>query len=383
MEFKVYDQTIHYSDGIEEFAKYYSKFEEMKRNAINHIIKIVGFRDVTVNDVRAYLDDDAKKVAGDLVGKDIYDCTYSDLEKENDAFQKLDQVQEEMDAYISKVKRYTENQRAKLYDAAADNAAASVQGGPSFGILTSSIPTAMAYSAVGAMNANHQLNKAKRKFQESANSIDVETNNTRETLISNYKRDVLNESLVNIILDFYKILFTTYIFILEKNNKIKPVIQSLNEKRAYEMLESIDYVEDKKKLFAKSLEQYPFEYYIYYKAFELGLYNDDFTNILETLGVQTAIIENFKYSGYFKGPYKISKIETFEKASEKQNKFISLVSGIDQESILKDELSYYANELINEYKRVLNEIKKSINIDYSNSQYSILSLKTDSVNNFV
>ena len=66
------------------------------------------------------------------------------------------------------------------------------------------------------------------------------------------------------------------------------------------MLESIDYVEDKKKLIIKSLELYPFEYYLYYKAFQLGLYNEDLTNILKTLDVQTAINENFKDSRFFK-----------------------------------------------------------------------------------
>ena len=123
---------------------------------------------------------------------------------------------------------------------------------------------------------------------------------TKRSLISKFKSNVLNKDFFTIILDFYKILFTTYIFILEENNKLEPVIQSLSEKRAYEMLESIDYVEDKKKLIIKSLELYPFEYYLYYKAFQLGLYNEDLTNILKTLDVQTAINENFKDSRFFK-----------------------------------------------------------------------------------
>lgn len=150
------------------------------------------------------------------------------------------------------------------------------------------------------MDADRQLNKAKRKFQESVNNINFETDSTKRSLISKFKSNVLNKDLLTIILDFYKILFTTYIFILEENNKLEPVIQSLSEKRAYEMLESIDYVEDKKKLIIKSLELYPFEYYLYYKAFQLGLYNEDLTNILKTLDVQTAIIENFKDSRFFK-----------------------------------------------------------------------------------
>ena len=150
------------------------------------------------------------------------------------------------------------------------------------------------------MDADRQLNKAKRKFQESVNNINFETDSTKRSLISKFKSNVLNKDLLTIILDFYKILFTTYIFILEENNKLDPVIQSLSEKRAYEMLESIDYVEDKKKLIIKSLELYPFEYYLYYKAFQLGLYNEDLTNILKTLDVQTAIIENFKDSRFFK-----------------------------------------------------------------------------------
>lgn len=150
------------------------------------------------------------------------------------------------------------------------------------------------------MDADRQLNKAKRKFQESVNNINFETDSTKRSLISKFKSNELNKDLLTIILDFYKILFTTYIFILEENNKLEPVIQSLSEKRAYEMLESIDYVEDKKKLIIKSLELYPFEYYLYYKAFQLGLYNEDLTNILKTLDVQTAIIENFKDSRFFK-----------------------------------------------------------------------------------
>ena len=150
------------------------------------------------------------------------------------------------------------------------------------------------------MDADRQLNKAKRKFQESVNNINFETDSTKRSLISKFKSNVLNKDLLTIILDFYKILFTTYIFILEENNKLEPVIQSLSEKRAYEMLESIDYVEDKKKLIIKSLELYPFEYYLYYKAFQLGLYNEDLTNILKTLDVQTAINENFKDSRFFK-----------------------------------------------------------------------------------
>ena len=142
--------------------------------------------------------------------------------------------------------------------------------------------------------------QGKKKYQESVNNINFETDSTKRSLISKFKSNVLNKDLLTIILDFYKILFTTYIFILEENNKLEPVIQSLSEKRAYEMLESIDYVEDKKKLIIKSLELYPFEYYLYYKAFQLGLYNEDLTNILKTLDVQTAINENFKDSRFFK-----------------------------------------------------------------------------------
>lgn len=185
---------------------------------------------------------------------------------------------------------------------------------------------------------------------------------TKRSLISKFKSNVLNKDLLTIILDFYKILFTTYIFILEENNKLEPVIQSLSEKRAYEMLESIDYVEDKKKLIIKSLELYPFEYYLYYKAFQLGLYNEDLTNILKTLDVQTAINENFKDSRFFQEPTTYYS-KKYDELSQKQNTFISLVSGVNQDSILKDELSYYANDLIYKYKNVLNDINKLVDED--------------------
>ena len=142
--------------------------------------------------------------------------------------------------------------------------------------------------------------QGKKKYQESVNNINFETDSTKRSLISKFKSNVLNKDLLTIILDFYKILFTTYIFILEENNKLEPVVQSLSKKRAYEILESIEYVEDKRKLIIKSLELYPFDYYLYYKAFQLGLYNEDLTNILKTLDVQTAIIENFKDSRFFK-----------------------------------------------------------------------------------
>lgn len=75
------------------------------------------------------------------------------------------------------------------------------------------------------------------------------------------------------------------------------------------MIESIEYVEDKRKLIIKSLELYPFDYYLYYKAFQLGLYNEDLTNILKTLDVQTAIIENFKDSRFFQEPTKYYSIK--------------------------------------------------------------------------
>ena len=213
------------------------------------------------------------------------------------------------------------------------------------------------------MDADRQLNKAKKKYQESVNNINFETDSTKRSLISKFKSNVLNKDLLTIILDFYKILFTTYIFILEENNKLEPVVQSLSEKRAYEILESIEYVEDKRKLIIKSLELYPFDYYLYYKAFQLGLYNEDLTNILKTLDVQTAIIDNFKNSKYFQVPTKYYDIEKYVKLSQKQNAFISLVSGVDHETILKDELSYYANVLIYKYKNVLNDINKLVDED--------------------
>lgn len=363
MEFKVYDQTIHYSDGIIDYAKYFSEFEAKKNKALKYFMSKMSDNSVTVDQVRSYLEDDVKKVVGELTGKGIYDCTYGDLEKANDAFQRLDQAQAHLNSYVSTVEQYAENQKAELYEEAANDAAASVQGGPSFGIFTSSIPAAVAYSVAGSMDADRQLNKAKKKFQESVNNINFETDSTKRSLISKFKSNVLNKDLLTIILDFYKILFTTYIFILEENNKLEPVIQSLSEKRAYEMLESIDYVEDKKKLIIKSLELYPFEYYLYYKAFQLGLYNEDLTNILKTLDIQTAIIDNFKNSKYFQVPTKYYDIEKYVKLSQKQNAFISLVSGVDQETILKDELSYYANNLINNYKFVLYDINKLVNED--------------------
>ena len=363
MEFKVYDQTIHYSAGIIDYAKYYSEFEEKKNKALKHFMSRMSNNSVTVDQVRNYLEEETKKVVGDLTKKGIYDCTYSDLEKANDAFQRLDQVQEHLNSYVSTVEQYAESQKAELYEEAANDAAASVQGGPSFGIFTSSIPAAVAYSVAGSMDADRQLNKAKRKFQESVNNINFETDSTKRSLISKFKSNVLNKDLLTIILDFYKILFTTYIFMLEENNKLEPVVQSLSEKRAYEMLESIDYVEDQKKLITKSLELYPFEYYLYYKVFQLSLYNADLTNILETLGVQNAIIENFKNSKYFQVPTKYYNIEKYVEISQKQNAFISLVSGVDQETILKDELSYYANNLIYKYENVLNDIKKLVDED--------------------
>lgn len=35
MEFEVYGQTIHYSDGIIDYAKYFSEFEEKRHNELN------------------------------------------------------------------------------------------------------------------------------------------------------------------------------------------------------------------------------------------------------------------------------------------------------------------------------------------------------------
>ncbi len=135
---------------------------------------------ITVNQVRDYLEDDIKKVVGELTSKGIYDCTYGDLENANDAFQRLDQAQKHLNSYVNTVEQYAESQKAELYDAAANDAVASVQGGPSFGIFTSSFPAALAYSVAGSMDADRQLNKAKRKFQESVNNINFETDRHQE-----------------------------------------------------------------------------------------------------------------------------------------------------------------------------------------------------------
>ncbi|WP_288154853.1 hypothetical protein [uncultured Sharpea sp.] len=64
---------------------------------------------------------------GELTSKGIYDCAYGNLENANDVFQRLDQVQEHLDSYVSTVEQYAESQKAELYDAAANDAVASVQ----------------------------------------------------------------------------------------------------------------------------------------------------------------------------------------------------------------------------------------------------------------
>lgn len=127
MEFEVYDQTIHYSDGIIDYAKYFSEFEAKKHNALNYFMSRMSNNSITVNQVRDYLEDDIKKVVGELTSKGIYDCTYGDLENDNDAFQRLDQAQKHLNSYVNTVEQYAESQKAELYDAAANDAVASVQ----------------------------------------------------------------------------------------------------------------------------------------------------------------------------------------------------------------------------------------------------------------
>ena len=340
MKFNFWDKEIELADDcknyFEIYHKYMSEAEQLKKTLIDIKGNITkeNWREKleNVNFVVEYcINERIKLIIQEMSQNDIYDRSIRDyhnrgyygwqneVEKFYSFMKKIDK--ELADKIIREAQEAYQRERAKIT-------------GNSYGILTNSYSSALAYSISDSLTLHSQKEEAKVNYEISRQAIVNNAKNTFEHECQNYLKFTLIKNTLNHIDTFYSSLFDRYISELIKLGKIKPIF--FYESKANKLLSDFETKLNKKDLICLAIKENPISIFenkeiIYYifregageellKLIEFTCYRENVSNMIEE-----DIFANIK----------IEKFRKLIEENEHKIEYLSKIKYEDKEEIIK------------------------------------------------
>ena len=292
----------------------------------------------------------ANQIIADLSEENIYDVTVSDLVDNNPGFIKLQEV---CNYTLSKMKDIF-NQTLTNYinesDKAYSNAAANITGS-GIGIFTSSLSSALIYSAMEASTVKKQAAQAQRQYQSAIARLNKATNDKQDRLekelLINYYYPGVSEALEQ----FVNSTISVYISKLHEHGIIDfNSVKNYNLERSNEILNNINVVKDKRKALQQAFAICPYNPDVYIKAMNLGVIDRESIETSKIFHQQNALInEANNRMPTIKTPCilinEINKVRNYVEV-------LSICINISTAEILKNYTKHYYNYIIQKYKYI-------------------------------
>lgn len=285
---------------LQEFVRilqYFDSFNNELNPLLLNLMKNSEWKDGTENGLEYFKNPMislANKVIAKLSEYSIYDVTISDLVDNNPGYINLKEIGNNTLDGMKKILSNSITEWIEGYDSAQAKAASKVTG-MGFSIWTSSLTSALVYSAMEASTVKKQQTKAQQEYQNEIKKLNLATNKRSKKqeneLLVNYYYPGVADSLYQ----FISSMMSVYIEKLDCNGFINiESVKEFNMQRSSDLLKNISIIDDKKALLKEAFSYCPFNKDVYITIIDLNYEDEFFTDAVEQFLLKNAIITYYE-----------------------------------------------------------------------------------------
>ena len=294
MEFEIFGTKVLFKDDLKKYYKLMKFFREESDNLLHELEPLLKDKNnlkKVVEKITQCIEKDIKNIIAELSKFDIYNLTVEDFLKENSGYNILNEsiriYLEFLENINQKGDEITQNELNK-----AKKTAESQITGLDYGVISSSLVAHLMYASQNDRKVKKQIKEAEQQYNKEASYIIRKFNYLKDLSINEFYRNKLIPTFKESIKQCYLDLFSFYANELTKCNQLDiDVAEQLNFERSNSLLDNIDVVEDKKKLFKEIIQVYPFNQKLYEKLFLYDLFDNEILNLVKYFEIENEIID--------------------------------------------------------------------------------------------
>lgn len=358
-------------DELEQLVVYLQKFEDIRNNLMPLLIKQMNCKTWTEPNEAEFsyfkdpLSQTGKEIISDLAQKKIYDVTLDDLVYSNKGYLQLYHTCEDTAKEMLQILQRALQSFLNGYEKAYSSAASNIRGS-GVSMWTSSVSSALVFSAMEASTLKRQADEADNQYKKAMTALDNNITNQEEREETQLLATKYYPNIADSINLFVSELMTRYIEKLENHGLFDySKVAKYNIKRSSELLKNASIVSDKTSLLQEAFICCPYNPDVYQAVMEYGMSD----------------IKTFETAKYFRQDSILtSSIEEYSKSNLANPDMIKIPVKIlasyknqSEESIWKHLLSepynnlllYYGNldSILNNRKKLITWIRGNITPD--------------------
>lgn len=253
---------------VRKFVEYMQHFTELGDSMIYSLINDMNNSSGTYEDIQKekYVNQmrrHAGTVIAELAGYGIYDITEKDLVEANNGYKLLnDTVQKTIQLMKNSLATAIGDYKDQL-NSAYRQASSNITGS-GVSIWTSSVSSALLYSALESHTVKQQCRKADQEYREALNRISTSSHAKIDNDTKKILKDVYYPGVLDSINEFIGYMFSTYISKLNEAGIFDSgKVAQYDEDRSTDLLKNLSVVADKKPIFIEAFKKCPYNVNIY------------------------------------------------------------------------------------------------------------------------
>lgn len=289
-----------FPDDLQEFIRilqYFDSFHNDLNPLLLNLMKESEWKDGTENGLEYFkvpMISIANKVIEKLSRYGIYNVTISDLVDNNPGFINLKEAGNNALDSMKKILSNSMSEWLQGYENAQSEANSKVTG-MGFSIWTSSLTSALVYSAMESSTIKKQQNRAQQEYQISMRKLHKSTNDRRKNqendLLVNYYYPAVADSLNR----FVNYMMGVYITKLDEKGILDfSSVEKFNMQRSSEILKNLNIVDDKVALLKEAFSYCPYNRDVFAAIIDLNLEDDDFIDTIKVFLLEKSIIDYYE-----------------------------------------------------------------------------------------
>lgn len=280
-------EYVHY---LKWFEPYYEKAMKPLLNQMQNM-SYSGSADVDFIYFRKPLVQISEGIIQNLAQQGIYDVTVSDLVDNNTGYIKLHQVCTDTFEEMKEILIQAINDRFNGMNNAYSNATSNITGS-GISIWTSSVSSALLYTALESSTIKKQVDKADKEYRQALASLNERNTSNQERKEKELKVKKYYPDVAAALGVFVSELFDIYINALERKGVFDSTkIAQYNLNRSSDILNNVDLVSDKQGVIKQAYVSCPYNVAVFMKSIEYGLIDEHFILAANLFGLGQTIAE--------------------------------------------------------------------------------------------
>lgn len=296
LSFKLWSKEVSYHSDLKKYL-----FEQAAvKEKYNHIMDILLEKiqiQAAPKTILPILQRELDELCGNtivrLASYKFFDRTKDEYLDGNAGYIRLLSITDSSEKDIEKVR--DDAQRAMAYTL-LNSMQAELDGvrGLDFGVITSSVTSAMVYDSMNEAETRKQLLRASQNYEMAEKDITRRYSNQEEANVAKYYMDNYAPAVVDCVIQFFSEYSDLYYGDLQRCGILNiDCLEGINEDRASKLLENLPAIEDKASLLETVLQIYPANVNAYIEAFRFGLFNEGLANLCEFAMLKLEVKKTF------------------------------------------------------------------------------------------